>query len=162
MSTFSIRSIQQKDNPSVANVIRQVMTAFGAVGAGFSIEDPEVDAMFESYDQPRSRFYVVVDEDDVVHGCGGLAPLAGRGNDTCELRKMYFLETCRGLGLGRQMMEMILANARDFGFAICYLETLKTMQAANRLYRKTGFEEIRQAMGNTGHCGCDAYFVKRL
>ncbi len=46
---YKIRPIRPEDNPAVAQIIRQVMTEFGAVGCGFSIEDDEVDSMFEAY-----------------------------------------------------------------------------------------------------------------
>jgi hypothetical protein len=42
---YQIRPMRPEDNPTVADIIRQVMTEFGAVGCGFSIEDAEVDNM---------------------------------------------------------------------------------------------------------------------
>ena len=38
--------------------------------------------------------------DGRVVGGGGIAPLAGGDPDVCELRKMYFLPSLRGLGAG--------------------------------------------------------------
>ena len=40
---YILREIQQEDNEQVARIIRQVMTEFGAVGDGYSINDPEVE-----------------------------------------------------------------------------------------------------------------------
>jgi putative acetyltransferase len=51
-----LRPIAVADNPAVAQIIRTVMTEFGAVGKGYSIEDPEVDAMYEAYQDPRSAY----------------------------------------------------------------------------------------------------------
>ena len=159
MSNFTIRSIHQKDNAEVANVIRTVMTSFGAVGEGFSIEDPEVDQMYEAYQESQSEMYVVVEKEGKVLGCGGFAPLIGGDADTCELRKMYFLPEARGKGLGQKMLEMALMGAKERGFKKCYLETLEHMTAARKLYEKAGFLPLTCPMGNTGHGGCDSYYL---
>lgn len=161
-SSFSIRPIQQKDNPIVTTIIRTVMTSFGAVGDGFSINDPEVNMMYESYNHPRSRFYVVVNQDDTPVGCGGLAPLTGKEKDTCEVRKMYFLPECRGHGLGKQLMDIILKDAKRLEYKQCYLETLERLEAANHLYQKAGFKKLDNAIGCTGHGACDHFYVKTL
>lgn len=152
-----IRKIQPADNPSVAAIIREVMTEFGAVGDGFSIQDAEVDAMFEAYQDPRSVFYVLYEEQ--VIGCGGIARLAGGDEQTCELKKMYFQSQARGRGFGRVLGEMLVQDARRLEYRRVYIETLKTMQAANRLYQKLGFTEQSSGLGDTGHCGCDTFYV---
>ena len=88
--SFQLRPIEQTDNSQVAKIIRTVMTEYGAVGDGFSIQDPEVDHMFEAYQDPRAIYLVLVSNGQVL-GCGGIAPLKGGDADTCELKKMYFL-----------------------------------------------------------------------
>ena len=76
-------------------IIREVMTSFGAYGPGYSINDPEVDAMSAHYLEPRAAFFVVEDDRRVLGG-GGIGPLAGADVDVCELRKMYFLPAAAG------------------------------------------------------------------
>jgi putative acetyltransferase len=49
-----IRPSRCEDNSAIAEVIRQVMTEHGAVGEGYSIQDPEVDTMHEAYAGKRS------------------------------------------------------------------------------------------------------------
>ena len=156
-----VRRIKPQDNLAVATVIRDVMTEFGAVGQGFSIEDPEVDVMFEAYEDVRSRFYVLEDMGRVL-GCGGIAPLTGGDRNDCELKKMYFLPEARGQGLGRLLAETLLVDAQRIGFRRVYIETLERMTIANRLYQKLGFERLEQGLGNTGHCGCDAYYALNI
>jgi putative acetyltransferase len=36
------------------------------------------------------------------------------------------------------------------------------MDAAQVLYRKMGFQQICQPLGNTGHFACDHWFLKDL
>jgi putative acetyltransferase len=156
-----IRKIRPEDNPAVARIIREVMTEFGAVGCGFSIEDAEVDAMYQAYPEPHSVFYVIESDRD-IEGCGGVGPLAGAGPDVCELRKMYFLPGLRGSGLGTKLLARIIEDARSIGYRLCYLETLDTMEGARRLYRKFGFSFIDRPLGNTGHSGCNNYMTLEL
>lgn len=158
MGDFEVRKIAPTDNNSIAAVIRSVMTEFGAVGAGFSIEDPEVDTMFEAYQGDHSIYYVVCAQGNVLGGAG-VAPLAGGDAETCELKKMYFMPEARGLGAGRVLAELLLHDARKFGYSRVYIETLQRMGAANQLYRSLGFQPLPSCLGATGHGGCDTYYV---
>jgi len=156
-----IRPIRKTDNPAVAGIIRQVMTEFGAVGCGFSINDPEVDAMFEAYPAPDCAFFVVARE-GIVLGCGGMAPLQGGETGTCELRKMYFLPELRGTGMGNHLLVIILDAARAAGYSLCYLETLEAMDQARQLYTRHGFTPVNHALGNTGHTSCNRFMTLSL
>lgn len=158
---FTIRPIRQADNLQVAKIIRDVMTEFQAVGEGYSINDPEVDFMYEAYDRPNAGFFVL-EKGEVLVGCGGIAPLKGAKATICELQKMYFLPEARGLGLGKKLALFLMEEATKLGFKQCYLETLERMWQANLLYQKLGFERTTTNLGNTGHCSCDLWYLKDL
>lgn len=158
---YKLRPIRASDNPAVARIIRQVMTEFGAVGKGYSIEDPEVDDMTAAYAGKGSKFFVITRQRQVL-GCGGVGPLADGDGSTCELRKMYFLPELRGTGQGSRLLQHCLQVAGDLGYRQCYLETLTSMSQARHLYRKHGFEPLDQPMGNTGHSGCNQWMIKTL
>ncbi|HTM70158.1 MAG TPA: GNAT family N-acetyltransferase [Luteimonas sp.] len=160
-ANWSIRPIQAGDDAAMADVIRTVMPEFGACGSGFAISDPEVDWMSRAYAAARSAYFVI-ERDGRVLGGGGVAPLEGGDAGTCELRKMYFLPEARGVGAGAAMMARCLDAARDFGFARCYLETLTGMDAAMRLYERSGFRRIDGPMGATGHGGCNTFYLLDL
>jgi putative acetyltransferase len=160
-TAFRLRPIEARDDAPVAAIIRSVMPEFGATGEGFAINDPEVDWMHRAYAAPRSAYFVV-ERDGVVEGGGGVAPLEGGDAVTCELRKMYFLPSLRGLGAGAAVMARCLEAARAFGFRRCYLETLCGMDAAMRLYERTGFRRIDGPLGATGHGGCNTFYVLDL
>lgn len=161
MHTFNIRPIHPNDDAAMADVIRTVMPEFGATGSGFAISDPEVDWMSRAYAAPRHAYFVV-ERDGRVVGGAGVAPLAGGDADTCELRKMYFLPEARGSGAGAAMMTRCLDAARSLGFRHCYLETLTGMDAAMRLYERSGFHRIDAPMGATGHGGCNRFYLLAL
>ena len=158
-----IRPIRAGDDAAMAAIIRTVMPEFGACGSGFAINDPEVDWMSRAYARPRHAYYVLEDADGgVVLGGAGIAPLEGGDEDTCELRKMYFLPQARGLGAGSAMMAQCLDAARAAGFRRCYLETLDGMDAAMRLYQRSGFTRIDGPLGATGHGGCNTFYLRAL
>ena len=158
---IAIRQIRSADDAAMAAIIRRVMPEFGATGCGFAINDPEVDWISRAYAEPRYAYFVV-EHDGVVLGGGGIAPLSGGDADTCELRKMYFLPQARGIGAGAMMMARCLDAARAAGFARCYLETLTGMDAAMRLYERSGFRRIDGPLGATGHGGCDTFYLRDL
>ena len=158
---FEIRPIRADDDPAVAALIRTVMPEFGACGPGFAINDPEVDAMFQTYAGPRAAYWVV-EVDGAVCGGGGIAALEGGDDDTCELRKMYFLPALRGRGAGRALIGLCLRRACELGFRRCYLETLDGMHEAQKLYRAAGFEPLCSPLGSTGHFGCNTFFLREL
>ncbi|HSO37845.1 MAG TPA: helix-turn-helix domain-containing GNAT family N-acetyltransferase [Labilithrix sp.] len=167
-SSYAIRPIRAGDRAAVARLIRTVMPEFGAKGPGFAINDPEVDDMFGAYQSPRSAYFVVTragarpeDEDVVVGGCG-YAPLSGGDGQTCELRKMYFLPEVRGLGLGQKLLAQCLARSRRAGFTRMYLETLGAMSQARALYERSGFYRLEKPMGDTGHFGCNSFYLREL
>lgn len=152
----NIRFIEQKDNPEIARVIRDVLMTLGAPKKGTAYEDETLDRLFETFNKPRSAFFVV-EENGKILGSAGIAPLEGDKEEICELQKMYFSETARGRGIGTEMMKTCLDFAKENGFLGCYLETLPFMKAAQKLYKKSGFKEINVRMGSTGHYSCDVW-----
>ena len=71
-------------------------------------------------------------------GCGALQD---QGDGTGEIKSMHTREACRGQGLGRRMLEHILAEARARGYTALYLETgsMAGFLPARRLYEAYGF-----------------------
>jgi len=156
-----LRRIRKRDEPAMARIIRDVMTEFGATGTGYSIEDPEVQAMYDAYLGPRAAYFVALRAEKVVGGAG-VAPLEGGDDDVCELRKMYVLPEVRGLAVGRRLLEACLDAARERGFRRCYLETLAHMSRAQRLYEAFGFARLDAPLGATGHFKCNAWYAREL
>ncbi|CNF40969.1 GNAT family N-acetyltransferase [Yersinia intermedia] len=157
-----VRPITVADNLAIANVIRDVSAEFGLTAdKGYTVSDPNLDHLFELYNQPRSAYWVI-EVDGNIAGGGGVAPLSGGEADLCELQKMYFLPILRGKGLAKQLALQALAFARQQGFGRCYLETTASLTSAIGLYEKLGFEHIDCSMGNTGHVDCEVTMLKKL
>lgn len=158
---IEIRKITPNDNDAVAHLIKTVMTSYDCVGEGYSIEDKELDNMFAAYQAAGAVFYVIT-VDQRVEGCGGIGPLLGSDSSCCELKKMYFYPSLRGKGMGRKLMDLLLAEAVDRGYTTCYLETVDRMERARHLYLKYGFQKLNCQEGATGHSGCDTFYKKSL
>lgn len=72
-------------------------------------------------------------------GCVGLRGLDER---TGEMKRLYVRPAYRSSGLGYHLVEAVVRAARAAGYAALRLDTLASMEAAQRLYRKLGFVEI--------------------
>ncbi|MEQ5095203.1 GNAT family N-acetyltransferase [Proteus terrae] len=161
-SNIVIRAIEKKDNAGIARVIREVSAEHGLTAdKGFAVADPILDTLYEVYHQPRSAYWVVEMDGEVVGG-GGVAPLAGGDGNTCELQKMYLSSKLRGKGIAKKIVLQSLEFGKEQGFSRCYLETTDILKAAVGLYEKLGFEFIDEVLGNTGHSDCEIRMVKPL
>lgn len=160
-SPIEIHAVSKADNPAVAKLIRRVLVAEGAPKTGTAYEDKATDEMFETYNHPRSNYFLMSAGDRLIGGAG-IAPLTGAKAEICELQKMYFLPEGRGRGLGQKMMNHCLRFAKEAGFTAVYIETLPSMKAAQKLYKRTGFQEIDQRLGNTGHYSCTVWLYYEL
>jgi GNAT superfamily N-acetyltransferase len=89
------------------------------------------------YVPPDGRLLVAV-EDGVVAGCGALRRL---GPDVGEVARMFVRPQFRGRGLGRQMLDALVSEARMIGYARLRLATANFMTAAIGTYRAAGFGE---------------------
>lgn len=156
-----IREIQQKDNESIAKVIRTIFHELDAPKVGTAYADPILDTLYEVYQAPRSVYYVLELEGKVVGGCG-VAPLENDEVSVCELQKMYFAPEIRGFGYAEKIIKKCLEFAKTQGFEICYLETLSFMTAAQKLYKRMGFKNIEGPMGSTGHSSCEVWMTKNI
>lgn len=161
MNTWKIREIKAEDNQQVKEVVQSVLVEMGVPKVGTAYEDKALDDMTHTYKGNR-RIYYVVEEEARIIGCAGIAPLNGLEEHICELQKMYFLPEARGRGIGSEMMKTCLDFAKVNGFKKCYIETLPYMENARKLYKRTGFENIEEPIGNTGHYNCTVYMIKDL
>ena len=156
-----IREIKPTDNEALAKIIRSVIVEMGAPTKGTAYEDKATDSMFENYDKEGSSYFVLEYNNEIVGG-GGIAQLDNFEGNVCELQKMYFLPIARGKGLGAKMITICLDRAKELGYKSCYLETLPYMEAGVKLYKKYGFTNLNQPMGNTCHYSCNVWMIKEI
>lgn len=161
MESIRIREIQKKDNVEIAAIVRNVLMEMGAPKVGTAYADPYLDSLSDVYDVPNATYFVIENNGKIVGGAG-VKQLDNSDENICELQKMYLLPEGRGLGLGKLLIDTCIEKATEFGFESCYIETMTYMDAAQKLYRKSGFEYLEQQIGNTGHNSCEVWMLKKL
>ncbi|MBR7800138.1 GNAT family N-acetyltransferase [Undibacterium fentianense] len=161
LSDVVIRPIAEGDNLCIASLIRAVLEEMNVPKVGSAAADPSLDFMYQHYTRDRGAYFVVEYRGDIVAG-GGIGSLPGAPEDFCELQKMYMLPSTRGMGIGNALIQRCLDEAKQRGYRQCYLETLPTMLAAQKLYQKMGFTYIDYAIGDTGHSACQVRMLLRF
>jgi len=72
-------------------------------------------------------------------GCVALRDLR---DGVCEMKRLFVRPGARGTGLGRQLAETVVEEARRRRFQRMRLDTVPSMVEAQRLYERLGFKEI--------------------
>lgn len=98
----------------------------------------ELEGLPGAYAPPGGRLLLALVDGEVA-GTGALRPLEGRA---CEMKRVYVRPAYRGTGLGRQLLARLLDEARAAGYAEVYCDTLESMDDAQRMYRRAGFENV--------------------
>ena len=161
MTEQFIRTIRPGDNTALAKIIRDTLEEFKANKPGTVFYDERTDHLFEEFLVTNSIYYVV-EENGVILGGSGIYPTEGLPAGTCELVKLYLAPGGRGKGIGKMLLEKCIAAAKVSGYKKIYLETMPELTKAIPMYENFGFTYLKQAQGNSGHCGCDIWMIKEL
>ena len=100
---------------------------------------------------------------DIAVGTVAIRPLAGKQRDgideinsinvdqICELKRLFVDPEYQKNGVGRQLVLEAMSQARGLGYKAMVLDTLKRLEAANRMYYSLGFENCI----DYSHCPLD-------
>lgn len=81
--------------------------------------------------------------DGAPAGCCAFRPLTSSDHlNACEMKRLFVRPAFRGLGLGRLLVEQVMARAALAGYSSMLLDTLRDMEAARALYQEVGFVEV--------------------
>jgi GNAT superfamily N-acetyltransferase len=96
----------------------------------------------------------------------GMAGIKYVSRDVCELKRLYVLPHNRRDGLGKLLVERLIAAARILGYGKVRLETLDFMSEAISLYESLGFVRTSEFEGTEGRSYCiqehEIYFALDL
>jgi ribosomal-protein-alanine N-acetyltransferase len=111
----------------------------------------------ELAEQPRSRYYLVADDDGAIAAYAGLL-LAGAQADVLTLA----VAAGRwGRGIGSALLEALLTEAARRGCTEVFLEVRTDNIRAQRLYQRYGFRQIGVRKGYYQPSGADALVMRR-
>src|SRR4051794_15709933 len=91
-----------------------------------------------SYAPPSGRLLLCTVH-QIPRGCVALQAIT---RDDCEMKRLYVQPDQRGLGLGRRLVDRVLAEARAIGYRRLYLDTLPSMARASAMYEALGFKDV--------------------
>ena len=100
--------------------------------------DEELKHLEVKYGMPEGRLYLVYFEGKLA-GCIGLRKI---DTQNCEMKRLYVRTSFRGKKIGGFLVEKIIADAKEIGYAHMLLDTLPFLESACAIYLKVGFYEI--------------------
>lgn len=160
-SKIVIRELKKNDENYIRQIIKSSVKELGETEDELLTMCPEINYLYEFYNNSKSKYFIALDGDLVIGG-SGIAPLKGALKDICELQKMYIMPGYRGIGLGKTLLEKCITAAKNLKYKTIYLDTREDMTQAINLYKSFGFKEIKQSLGSTGHFLCGKYFTYNL
>lgn len=158
---MTIRPITPRDNAKMALILRNSLEEFGLNIPGTAYFDKSTDSLYEFFEQQRCAYFVAEKDGEVIAGAG-IYPTEGLSEDTVELVKMYVKSTNRGNGVGKQLMNKCIEQAKLLGYNKIYLETMPELSAAVKAYEKLGFKSLEKPLGNTGHFSCTIWMLNEI
>ena len=112
------------------------------VDLSFQSFEEELAQLPGEYAPPRGAL-LLAKVDGALAGCCALRPAdAVDYPNAAEMKRLYVRQAYRGQGIGRQLADAILDEARQLGYSCVLLDTLSDMEAARAMYEDMGFEEI--------------------
>ena len=101
-----------------------------------------------------------------VVGTGAILPPhhdPGDGRNWLEIVKMAARKDLRGKGIGRAVLDALIAEGRSMGADAIWLETNGDLKAAIRLYERSGFRHLgADGLWPTPYARCNVQMVLEL
>jgi putative acetyltransferase len=129
----------------IARALFEEYEAWLGISLCFQNFEAELAGLPGDYRPPGGRLLLAF-LDRQLAGCIALRSL---GEGACEMKRRYLKSEFRGKGLGRELAEKIINEAREIGYKRLRLDTLPPkMDKAIALYRTLGFKEISPYYSN--------------
>ena len=133
------------DTPALIEATREIFREYAAslaVDLSFQGFEEELRDLPGEYARPHGGLLLAL-VDGTVAGCGAYRPLTDVDYpNACEMKRLYVRRGFRRFGLGRQLAQALIDEARQAGYSSMLLDTLDDMEAARELYASLGFVEV--------------------
>ncbi len=136
MEIFQAESSEDIDS---ARRLFQEYAATLGISLCFQNFEQELAELPGDYEPPEGRLFLAA-EDKNLAGCVALRKI---GENTAEMKRLFVRPSFRGRGLGRDLTNRLIDEARAIGYTRLVLDTLpERMERAVAMYRAQGFKEI--------------------
>ena len=132
---LTIREFQPGDEPAFRRLNEEWIARYFAIEAKDqeTLADPRTTVL-----DGGGRIFLAVLRGEPVGCCA----LIATGQREFEVAKMAVTETSRGSGIGRRLLEAVIAGAHASGAKRLTLETNRKLIPAIRLYESVGFRHV--------------------
>jgi putative acetyltransferase len=148
MNDFSLTAFIQVRSGDDVEHVRELFREYEAwlgIDLCFQNFEKELAELPGKYAPPEGRLVLALENGNVA-GCVALRKI---GEGICEIKRLFLRPAFRRKGLGRQLAERIIRDAREIGYERMRLDTLPPkMDGAIALYRSLGFKEIEPYYDN--------------
>jgi putative acetyltransferase len=122
--------VDDPESPDVAPLIQQLDGYLAELYPTGNIQPVPVEELRQA-----NVTFLTARVDGVPVACGACV----RHDDYVEVKRMYVLPACRGLGLGKQLLEALENVVRHRGDRVIKLETGTAQTEALELYERAGY-----------------------
>jgi ribosomal protein S18 acetylase RimI-like enzyme len=152
MAEISPVTIRRAGRDDVLSIVR--MLADDPLGSGRErVEDPLPESYFRAFEavdrDPNIQLMVAEDREGVVVGCLQFCILPGlssQGASRGLIEDVRVAAHCRSRGIGEQMVQWAVAQARARGCRLVELLTHNSRIDAQRFYKRLGFAQSHAGM----------------
>jgi putative acetyltransferase len=138
---MQVIEVVEAEGATLVEIARALVLEYQkALGVDLSFQsfDAEVQNLPGEYARPRGCLLLALSDDEPA-GCVAMRPLT---DTTCEMKRLYVRPAYRTAGVGRQLVQRVIGEARSAGYDKMYLDTLPVMTGAQRLYETMGFADV--------------------
>lgn len=134
-----IKSVSSPDEMETVRSLFREYESWLGLSLCFQGFEEELKTLPGKYAEPDGRIYVAFVAEEPV-GCIALRKL---DDGICEMKRLYLRDAARGRGIGKELIEKVIAEARSIGYRKMRLDTYPPkMGKAVSLYESHGFRQI--------------------
>ncbi len=132
--------------PGDIGYITYLHGSYYSFGQSFEIYVAQtLSAFYENFDASKERAWIAEYNDEII-GSIILKNTEGKA----QLRYFFIKDTCRGIGLGKKLLNLFMDFMKECGYRSSFLLTEERLKAAAHLYTQLGFRHVSSADNGLG------------
>lgn len=134
------------DDPELEEIrtLFKAYATFIGVDLAFQGFEAELQTLPGKYCPPEGAL-ILARVNGSAAGCVALRRISG---EICEMKRLFVRPEYRKLGIGKKLVDLIVAEGKRLGYGYMRLDTLASMEKAIALYRSSGFYDIEPYIYN--------------